>query len=58
MNKRFLVIKDKITLIIIKGWYFDLSRLEEVKSQAQERLEDFCEVNKLDSTNFFWEITK
>jgi hypothetical protein len=58
MEKRFLVIKDKITLIVIKGWYFDLSRIEEVKSQAQERFNDFCRMNNFDPDNFFWEITK
>ena len=58
MEKRFFLIKDKITLIVIKGWYFDLSRLEEVKSQAIKRFEDFCKINNLDKENFFWEITK
>lgn len=58
MEKRFLVIKDKSTLIVIKAWFFEPSRIEEVKSQAQSRFEDFCEVNKLDSAAFFWEITK
>ena len=53
-----MVIKDSITLIVIKGWYFDLSRLEEVKNQAQKRFEDFCEINGLNPKNFFWEITK
>lgn len=58
MEKRFMVIKDKVSGIVIKGWYFDLSRIDEVYQSAPQRFEDFCESNNLDSTKFFWEITK
>ncbi len=58
MEKRYFEIKDKSTLIVVKRWFFNLSRLEEIKSQAQQRFEDFCEKNNLDKENFFWEITK
>lgn len=53
-----MVIKDKCCRIVIKGWYFDLSRIEEVYEEAPQRFEDFCRMNNLDKNNFFWEITK
>ena len=58
MEKRFMVIKDKCCGIVIKGWFFDLSLLDDVTKQAPQRFEDFCRMNKLDKNNFFWEITK
>jgi hypothetical protein len=59
MEKRFLVIKDTILLIVVKKWSFDLELLDYVKSEkAQTLYDDFCEANNLDKTKFFWEITK
>lgn len=58
MERRFLVIKDKICGIIIKGWYFNLDKIDEVYKEAPIRFTDFCQINNLDETNFFWEITK
>lgn len=58
MEKRFLVIKDKVCGIVIKGWYFDISLIDEVYQKAPQRFEDFCEINNLNPENFFWEITK
>lgn len=53
-----MVIKDKCCGIVIKGWFFDLSLLDDVTKQAPQRFEDFCRMNNLDKNKFFWEITK
>lgn len=59
MEKGVLVIKDTIFLIVVKEWVFDLDLLDYVKNEkAQTLFEDFCTVNNLDETKFFWEITK
>ncbi len=59
MEKRYLVIKDKLTRIVVKKWFFDLSILDYViNEKAQILFDDFCSVNDIDATKFFWEITK
>lgn len=59
MEKRFLVIKDTILLIVVKKWIFDLELLDYVKNEkAQILFDDFCSANNLDANKFFWEITK
>ena len=58
MNKRYLVIKDTICLIVIKKWSFDVSLFDDVNKKAPKLFNDFCKINNLDQTKFFWEITK
>ena len=58
MEKRYLVVKDKVCLIEVKRWVFVLSLLEDVTKKAPVFFNDFCEANNLDKTKFFWEITK
>lgn len=58
MEKRYLVIKDNICLIVVKRWRFDVSLYDNVIKKAPELFNEFCSVNNLDKNKFYWEITK
>lgn len=58
MEKRYLVIKDNVCLIVVKRWRFDVSLYDDVLKNAPTLFNDFCSVNNLDKNKFYWEITK
>lgn len=58
MEKRYLVIKDNVCLIAVKRWSFGVSLYDDVIKNAPVLFDDFCSVNNLDKSKFYWEITK
>lgn len=58
MEKRFLVIKNKTTLKIIKKFVFNICDYDYVNKNKNLFMFDFCEINSLDYRQFFAEIIK
>ena len=58
MEKRFLVIKNKTSLKVIKKFVFNLCDYDYVNFNKNLFMLDFCEINSLDYRQYFCEITK